>query len=125
MLEKIGTELHKLVCVDEVDQTSSTRKWSKKAAEQLEKLNNDCNMTAGLEANLVLAIGARVMLRRNTDTTIGLVNGAICTVFCISKEQIELKFDHISAPYDVERVPNKFMVMKKVSTSTDNSFRSC
>ena len=62
MLEKIGTEFHKLVCVDEVDQTSSTRKWSKKAAEQLEKLNNDCNMTAGLEANLVLAIGARVML---------------------------------------------------------------
>ena len=112
MLEKIGTELHTLVCVDEVDQTSSTRKWSKKAAEQLEKLNNDCNMTAGLEANLVLAIGARVMLRRNIDTTIGLVNGAIGTVLCISKEQIKVKFDHISAPYDVERVQNKFMVMK-------------
>ena len=112
MLEKIGTELHKLVCVDEVDQTSSTRKWSKKAAEQLEKLNNDCNMTAGLEANLVLAIGARVMLRRNIDTTIGLVNGAIGTVLCISKEQIKVIFDHISAPYDVERVQKKFMVMK-------------
>ena len=88
------------------------QKVVKKAAEQLEKLNNDCNMTAGLEAKLVLAIGARVMLRRNIDTTIGLVNGAIGTVLCISKEQIKVKFDHISAPYDMERVQSKFMVMK-------------
>ena len=102
MLEQLGSELHELVCVDEVDQTSSTRKWSKKAAEQLEKFNNDCNMTTGLEAKLVLAIGAHVMLRRNIDTTIGLVNGAIGTVLCISKEQIKVKFDHISAPYDRE-----------------------
>ena len=112
MLEKLGSELQELVCVDEVDQTSSTRKWSKKAAEQLEKLNNDCNMTAGLQAKLVFAIGARVMLRRNIDTSIGLVNGAIGTVLSISKEQIKVKFYHISAPYDVERVHSKFMVMK-------------
>ena len=90
------------MCVDEVDQTSSTRKWLKKAAEQLEKLNNDCNMTAGLEAKLVFAIGACVMLHRNIDTSIGLVNSAIGTVLSISKEQIKVKFDHISAPYEVE-----------------------
>ena len=71
------------MCVHEVDQTSSTRKWSKKAAEQLDNLNNDCNMNAGLQAKLVFAIGARVMLRRNIDTSIGLVNGAIGTVLSI------------------------------------------
>ena len=38
-----------------------------KAIEHLEKLNKDCNMTAGLEAKLTLAVGARVMLRRNID----------------------------------------------------------
>ena len=32
-----------------------------------------------------------------------------------SKEQIKVKFDHISAPYDVERVHSKFMVMKNFS----------
>ena len=74
----------------------------KKAAEQLEKLNNDCNMTVGLQAKLVFTIGAHVMLRRNIDTNIGLVNGAIGTVLSISKEQIKVTFDHISAPYDVE-----------------------
>ena len=92
MLPKFGSELHELVCVDEVDQTSSTRKWSKKAAEQLVKLNNDCNMTAGLEAKLVFAISARVMLRRNIDTSIGLVNGAIGTVLPsqMSKSKLNL-----------------------------------
>ena len=44
------------------------------------KLNSDCNMTARLEAVLQVAVGAGVMLRRNIDTTTGLVNGAVGTV---------------------------------------------
>ena len=64
MLQQLTTEVHELVCTDEVDQTSSSKKWNKKAVEQLEKLNNDCSRTAGLEAKLLLAAGARVMLRR-------------------------------------------------------------
>ena len=66
-LSYLPSEVHKLVCTDEVDETAGTRKWNKKAAEQLEKLNNDCNRTAGLEAKLSLAVGARVMLRRNIN----------------------------------------------------------
>ena len=46
---------------------------SKKAIEHLDKMNSDCNLTAGLEAKLSLAVGARVMLRRNIDTKSGLV----------------------------------------------------
>ena len=59
-----------LPCKDEVDETNSTRKWNKKAAEQLEKLNKDSNLTAGLEAVLRIAVGARVMLRRNLSSSI-------------------------------------------------------
>ena len=84
MLSALDTELHKITCIDEIDETSSSHKWTKKAQKQLEKLNNDSNCTAGLEAELTLAVGAHVMLRRNTDTKRGLVNGAIGTVRYIS-----------------------------------------
>jgi len=61
MLSALDTELHKIVCIDEIDETSSSRKWSKKAEKELDKLNKDSNLTAGLEAELTLAVGARVM----------------------------------------------------------------
>ena len=112
MLQALASKVHELSCTDQIDQTSSTRKWTKKAADQLEKLNSDCNMTAGLEAKLLLAVGARVMLRRNIDTKKGLVNGAIGTVLSITKERVSVKFDHITEPYKVERVQSRFMVMK-------------
>ena len=104
MLSRLTSQVHDLFCTDEVDETCSTRKWSKKAAEQLEKLNNDCNLTAGLEAKLTLAVGARVMLHRNIDTNAGLVNGAIGTVLSIQTDHVSVQFDHISEPYDVEKV---------------------
>ncbi len=111
MLNQLTSEVHVLVCT-EVDETTSTRKWNKKADEQLEKLNNDCNMTAELEAKLSLAVGARVMLRHNIDTKTGLVNGAIGTRCTITVNRVTVQFDHISEPYHVEKVKGRFMVMK-------------
>ena len=101
MLSRLSSQVHKLLCTDEVDETYSTRKWSKKAAEQLDKLNKDSNLKAGLEAQLLLAVRARVMLRRIIDTNAGLVNGAIGTVLSIRSDHVSVQFDHISEPYDV------------------------
>ena len=121
MLAQLTSEVHKLLCIDEVDETSGTLKWKKKAAEQLEKLNRDCNMTAGLEANLSLAVCARVMLHHNIDTQTGLVNGAIGTVLSITVNRVMVQFLYISEPYDVKMVRSRFIkllcVQKTVSTN--------
>ena len=112
MLRRLSSKVHEIVCTDEVDETAGTRKWNKKAAERLQELNEDCNLTAGLEAKLSLAVGARVMLRRNIDTRSGLVNGAIGTILSITGLHVTVQFDHISEPYNVEMVKSRFMVMK-------------
>ena len=112
MLKCLPSKVKVIECTDDIDQTPTTRKWTKKATEHLEKLNKDCNMIAGLEANLHLAVGARVMLRRNIDTENGLVNGAIGTVQKISIIAVTVKFDHIDKPYEVEKVKSRFMVLR-------------
>ena len=114
MLTLLDTTVHELKCKDEVDQPECTRKWDKNATQQLEKLNGDCNKTAGLEFVLKVAVGARVMLRRNIDTNCGLVNGALGTVLSVKHDKVTVKFDHVSVPYGVKRVKNRFMVMRNL-----------
>ena len=114
MLSALDAKLESFTCIDEIDETNGTRKWSKKAADALTKANRHCNLTAGLEAELTIAVGARVMLRRNIDTKHGLVNGSIGTVTAITSQRITVKFDHIIEPYPIERVKSKFMLMKSL-----------
>ena len=49
----------------------------KAAKEHLKKLSN---LTAGLESELRIAVGARIMLRCNLEISKGLVNGSLGTV---------------------------------------------
>ena len=48
-----------------------------KNKKKLEKLKDQPSKTAALETVLSLAVGCRVMLRRNIDVTVGLVNGPL------------------------------------------------
>ena len=80
---------------------------------RLSVMNQDSNLTAGLEVALHLAVGARVMLRRNLSTEEGLVNGAIGTVLDISSRYVTVKFDKITEPYQVSRITSRFCVLNK------------
>ena len=114
MLTRLASETKEIPCIYEVDETLGTYKWNQKAKDALQKLNSDCNLTAGLEAVLKVAVGARVMLRRNIDAATGLVNGAIGTVVDIKAHHITVQFDGRQEPYRVERVKSRFMVLKKL-----------
>uniref|UniRef100_A0A1X7TT15 OTU domain-containing protein n=1 Tax=Amphimedon queenslandica TaxID=400682 RepID=A0A1X7TT15_AMPQE len=97
-----------------VDESGSTAKFDKKQEKKLEKLKDQPSKTAGLETVLSLAVGCRVMLRRNIDVTVGLVNGAIGSVMGIYATRISIKFDHIDLPCDIERVTSRFMLSKNL-----------
>ena len=113
MLDRAGSQVVKIACIDEYDETAGV-KWTMKASAALEKLNRDCNNTAGLEAELTIAVGALVMLRRKIDTGRGLVNGALGCVSAISKDSIEVLFDHYpTSRVKIQSVKSKFQVMKR------------
>ena len=112
LLKLLSSKIIEIKCIDEIDEAAAPYKWNKKAHEHLNHLNKDCNMTAGLEEVLYLAVGARVMLRRNISTESGLVNGAIGTVLAITNAYVTVKFDNIMEPYQVKRIKCRFCVLK-------------
>ena len=115
LLKQLTAQEHEIPCIDAIDESMGTSKWNKKAAEHLEKLNRDSNMTVGSESKLILAVGARVMLRRNIDVESGLVNGVICTVCnIISNKQVTIQFDHIPKPCNIARVNSRFLISKNL-----------
>ena len=80
----------------------------------------ESDKTGGLEAELDIAIGTRVMLRVNDKRTPGLVNGARGTVRDIISENTEggrvpkkivVKFDGIDQVQTIERIERKFQVL--------------
>ena len=81
-------------------------------------------MTAELEAKLLLAVGAQVMLRSNIDTNASLVNCAIGTVVSVRPNHVTVQFDHTNTLYNVEKVKSYYhekLLHLQEAVSTDVS----
>jgi len=88
-------EIHELVCTDELDKTAGTHRWNKKAANQLEKLNNDCNRTVGLEGELHVCL--RVDLLKDAAGSFGKAD-RLCTCMIRSWAEETNQLEHQCSP---------------------------
>ena len=75
------------------------------------ELNKDCNNTVVLQEKLMVAIGACIMLCLKHRHKVWHRNGAIGMIISLSSSIIRVKFDHLSEPFGVEMVKNRFMIM--------------
>jgi hypothetical protein len=89
------------------------------------KVIKKTNQTAGLETVLSIGIGSRIMLRRNLDVNLGLVNGALGSVtdfVAISSDdesvlKIKIKFDNIEKEQYIDRFIADYEYQKRVYIS--------
>ena len=75
ILSRLEAEVIEIPCIDKVDETASTFKWSKKATEEMKKLNSDCNYNYCCHVLYYLvAINSRKIF---TTMTVGVNNNII------------------------------------------------
>jgi len=118
MLNRIASKEILLIAEDTIDCVPYIKKRVTKVL--IDNDNDDDNTrTAGLSKQIIIKIGVKVMIRRNIDASLGLVNGTIATVISIVQgatidyiEKIKLLLPS-GLEYFIERVSVKFKVMDR------------
>ena len=116
LLSRSSNEIVDIPAIDDLQ--CHFKKMKVKAQEKFAKMDKDDRETAGLESNLRLSIGTRVMLRRNKSTARKLVNGSTGTVTNFKynqygqMNQIVIQFDGITEPIELQRDTSKIRIFE-------------
>ncbi|XP_026824779.1 uncharacterized protein LOC113561784 [Ooceraea biroi] len=116
MLNRIASKEILLIAQDTIDCIPYVRK---KVSKVLSNNDDDNSKTAGLSKEIVIKIGAKVMIRRNIDATLGLVNDTIAKVIAVVQNTSTDDVDKIKLllpsglEYLIERVSVKFEVVDR------------
>uniref|UniRef100_A0A1X7UWY8 ATP-dependent DNA helicase n=1 Tax=Amphimedon queenslandica TaxID=400682 RepID=A0A1X7UWY8_AMPQE len=94
----LETEKIELACVHFVDESGSTSKFDKKQEKKLKKRKDQPSKTACLETVLSLAVGCRVMLRRNIDVTL-----VICAFMKLTTSEVNFGLTYLKSRKVKER----------------------
>jgi len=100
MLKTCIGSIEVVEAVDEFSFANRKKKDLRNVNKLLEDRNENASATAGLEKTLRLAVGCRVMLRRNIQVEKGLVNGAMGTVMGFKRELGSKKITEIEILFD-------------------------
>ncbi|XP_025266373.1 uncharacterized protein LOC105249112, partial [Camponotus floridanus] len=82
MLNRVDGDEILLIAEDDVDCAPTMKK---KVQKTFKKKDDKVSETAGIERVIAIKIGVKVMIRRNIDVTLGLVNGTIGNVVAVNR----------------------------------------
>ncbi|KYN10993.1 ATP-dependent DNA helicase PIF1 [Trachymyrmex cornetzi] len=117
MLDKINGDEILLIAEDDVDCAPAMKK---KVHKILKDKDEKVSETAGIERVIALKIGAKMMIQRNIDITLGLVNGIIGIVIAIHRSVDGNRIDSVTIVTSdnkqviITRVDIKFEVFHKI-----------
>lgn len=116
MLNRISSEEILLIAEDTVECIPYVKK---KILKLLSDNDDNNSRTAGLSKRITIKIGAKVMIRRNIDASLGLVNDTIGTVISIVKDTLTNNIKKIKLllpsgmEFLIEKVNVKFELMDR------------